>query len=290
MRGAIFIGKRPNRARTPFRTGLFTLLSFCAGAVLIATGLELFLKPNRLMTGGTQGISIMLAHMTEMRLGLLLFFINVPFLFLAAPGIGRSSAALRLAALGAIAVLTLLLDPVPPLTEHPLAASLFGGAALGCGAGLIVRTGGYTDGVGEAVYWLKRKVPLSIAELVMLANLSILALGGILFGWDQAMYSVIAYFVAYQSLRYTMRGSHRYTIVRIRGHRHEAIRSGLLSLTGSNCWVAAPHEAADGLTVLISRQQESRVRELVLAADPEATIRMTPLGAVNDETYKYSGQ
>ncbi|MEF3307032.1 YitT family protein [Paenibacillus sp. GYB003] len=284
MRGAMNACGRPYRFGRPLRFGLLSLLSLAAGAILVAVGLELFLKPNRLVPGGAQGISVLLSHMTEMRLGLFLFVVNVPFVFAGGAGKARGSAVVRLAALGAIAVLTLLLDPIPPLTEHSLAASLLGGLALGCGAGLIVRTGSYTDGVNEAVFWLKRKIRLSIAELVMLINLSILAIAGLLFGWDQALYSVIAYFVAYKSLRYTMRGGHRYTVVRIRGGRREAIRSDLRRLLGPDCPFVAPDD--EGTTVIVAREQEARILELVRDTDPSATVSMTPFDSVRDEVYR----
>lgn len=291
MRGAMKIGNRPKRFGSFARIGWPAVLSFAAGVVLIAVGLELFLKPNRLVAGGAQGISIMLSHVTEMQMGLFLFLINVPFLFLAQPGRGIRSAVIRTAALTVTSIVAVLLDPIPPLTEHSLAASLLGGLALGCGAGLILRIGGYTDSVNEAAYWVKSKVPLSIAELVMLVNLSILALAGLLFGWEQALYSVIAYYVAYQSLRYTMRGHHRYTLVRIQGGRLDAIRSDLQDRFGSDLSVFPPSsrssEGFGDMTVIISREQEGTLRDMLRETDPAATVSMTPLASAKYDEYKY---
>lgn len=288
MRGLMNIGSRPKRSRFPGRISPLAIFSFCAGAVLIAVGLELFLKPNRLVPGGAQGLSILLSHMTEMRLGLLLFVINMPFLF---AGVRlrteRGSFRIRLAALGATAAVTLALEPVPPLTEHSLAASLLGGLSLGCGAGLILRLGGYTDSVSEAAFWLKRKVALSIAELVMLVNLSILALAGLLYGWEQALYSVVAYFVAYRSLRYTMKGYYRYTMVRIRSDRSGALRPDLRLLLGRDVPLLSSDDEKNQLTVIISRDQEAHVRRLLRETDPSATVSMVPLENVGRSEYNY---
>ncbi|GAA3408781.1 YitT family protein [Paenibacillus hodogayensis] len=286
MRGAMKIGYRPKRFKGPSRIGWPAVFSFLAGAVLIAVGLELFLKPNRLVAGGAQGISIMLSHITEMRMGLFLFLINVPFLFVADPRFGKKTALIRLAALLATAAVTVLLDPIPPLTEHSLAASMLGGLALGCGAGLVLRVGGYTDGVNEAAYWVKRKVSLSIAELVMLVNLSILAVAGFLFGWEQAIYSVIAYFIAYQSLRFTMRGHHRYTMVHICGGSLDAVRLEMQRVLGSGFPVVTEKPGED-LTVIITREQEQPLRELLHEAAPAATVSMVPLQSAKHHEYKY---
>ncbi|MDF2722275.1 MAG: rane protein [Paenibacillus sp.] len=274
-------------AQGPFRIGPLAIVSFCIGAILIAVGLELFLKPNRIVAGGTQGISILLSHMTEMRMGLFLFFINVPFLFLAAPRGGWRSSVVRLAALAATAAVSLLLHPIPPITEHSLAASLLGGLSLGFGAGLILRTGSYTDGVNEVAQLVKRKVSLSIAELVMLVNLSILTLAGFQFGWGQAMYSVVAYFVAYQSLRYTMRGRHRYTMVRICGGRSEALREQLQTLLGPDMAFVVTGEQQDETMIIIARQEEKQVRRLLREIVPAAVCTMIPLESAQYGEYKY---
>lgn len=290
MGGAMKIGNRPKRFDPIARAGWPAVLSFIAGVVLIAVGLELFLKPNRLVAGGAQSISIMLSHMTEMRLGLFLFLINVPFLFIAKPGSGIRSAFIRTMALSVTAAITLALDPIPPLTEHSLAASLLGGLALGTGAGFILRIGGYTDGVNEAAVWVKRKVPLSIGELVMLINLFLLTIAGFLFGWEQAFYSVIAYYVAYRSLRYTMKGYHRYTLVRIRGGRLDHLRSDLQDRFGTECAFlsrSGTPESFGDMTVIIPRKQEGPLREMLRETDPAATIQMTPLASAKYDEYNY---
>ncbi|MEF3308865.1 YitT family protein [Paenibacillus sp. GYB004] len=295
MRGAMK-GPRPNRFhRQPIRVDWLAVLSFCAGAVLIAVGLELFLKPNRLVTGGAQGISIMLSHMTEMQLGLFLFLINVPFLFLAVPRRGQNSAVVRLAALGVTAAVTLLLDPIPPLTEHPLAASVLGGLALGGGAGLILRIGGYTDGVNEAAHWVKRKVPLSVAELIMLFNLLVLAVAGFLFGWEQALYSVIAYYLAYRSLRYMIRGYHKYTLVRIHSPQSAAALCAdmkeqlgpAVSFLQAKSAPSASREAGGDLLAVIAKKDEGRFREALHAIDPAAVVNMMPFDSPEQSEYKY---
>lgn len=289
MREAWKNSDRPRRPGLPVRIDWYAVFAFCVGTALIAVGLEMFLKPNRLVAGGTQGISILLSHMTEMRLGLFLFLINVPFLFVGArSGNGRSTAFVRTAALGATAAVAILLDPLPPLTEHYLAASMLGGLSLGCGTGLVLRIGGYTDGVNETADWIGSKLPLSVAECVMLLNLSVLTFAGLLFGWEQALYSTIAYFVAYQSLRYTMRGRHRYTIVNIRGGRPQVIRADLRRQFGAGISLVTPGAGEDDdITLIISRGQEKRLRALLRDADPSVTVRMIPLDRAHDYADKY---
>ncbi|PYI53785.1 YitT family protein [Paenibacillus flagellatus] len=254
-------------------------VSFCAGIALIAVGLELFLKPNRLVAGGTQGISIVLSHVTEMRMGLLLLALNVPFLFLKRPGSGLRSVLARTAALGATAAAALALEPVPPLTEHALAASVLGGLAIGSGAGLVLRVGAYTDGLRETAFRLRPKVPLSAAELVALFHLAVLALAGFAFGWERALYSAIAYYAAYKSLEATVRRFRRHTMVVIRSGRPHDVRTRLTErLGGDVTFLRGPHASAaesDCLVAIVARERERALREEVRGADPAAELTAT---------------
>lgn len=49
------------------------MVLICSGAVLMAVGLEIFLVPNRIIDGGIVGISIILSHLTNLKLSLFLF-------------------------------------------------------------------------------------------------------------------------------------------------------------------------------------------------------------------------
>lgn len=172
------------------------------GIVLVSIGLELFLAPHQIVPGGIKGVAIILSHVTEMKMGLLLLFINLPFVIFKSRSRGKTLAAV--CTLFIIALLSLWLHPYPPFLQDPLLASAAGGITFGTGAGLIVRFGWYADGVNETAAYLKTKTKLSIAEMVMILNLILLGAVGFIFGWEQALHSIIAYFLAYKTLQFAL--------------------------------------------------------------------------------------
>ena len=190
--------KRPGRMAR-----LKQYAAIVSGVLLVAIGLEMFLMPHRILPGGIKGVAIILAHLTEMKMGLYLLFMNLPFVLMRKGKPLQTVSAI--ATLLFISFLAMYLHPFPPLFQDPLLCSLFGGAAFGGGIGLIVRFGWYADGVNAvAVFLKKRLMRVSVGAIVMLLNIAILAAGGFFFGWDQAMYSIIAYFVAYKSIQFTL--------------------------------------------------------------------------------------
>nr|WP_186812214.1 YitT family protein [Paenibacillus xylanexedens] len=182
------------------------------GGILASVGLELFLHPNKIIIGGITGISSLFAHWTELRIGLFLFLFNVPFIFLSYRIVKKKFVLVTVLGLVVFSIGAIVLHPMPPLVEHPLAAAMFGGLCLGLGIGLVVRYGGTLDTLEigdpssrppERVFSGKRML---IEKIIMLLNLIILTAAGVVFGWDQAMYSIIAYLIAYEMVYLAFRG------------------------------------------------------------------------------------
>jgi hypothetical protein len=72
--------------------------------------------------------------------------------------------------------------------------------------GLIIRYGGSLDGTEIVAIILDKKSGFSVGEIVMFFNVFILGSAGLVFGWDKAMYSLAAYFVAYKVIDITIEG------------------------------------------------------------------------------------
>nr|WP_280875138.1 MULTISPECIES: YitT family protein [unclassified Paenibacillus] len=255
--------------------------SFGAGIGLVSVGLELFLRPNWIVPGGVQGISIMLAYITEMQMGLFLFLLHLPFVLLT--GVRRKGFSAWMAWIGLLllAAVTMILHPVKPLTEHPLAASIFGGLLLGIGTGLMIRNGEHADGVRETAFLLRKKTSLSMSELVMLIHIGILALAGLLFGWEQALYSIIAYFLACRSLQFMLQNRFELVMVWIKTRQAPTVKEKVTEAYGAQAvWVSSlthsigtPNE----LFLIIPRELMKQVHRFLISVDPIASVVCTPI-------------
>ena len=59
-----------------------SFLLITLGATLAALALEIFLVPNNIIDGGIIGISIMIRYITKVKVSILTFVLNLPFLIL----------------------------------------------------------------------------------------------------------------------------------------------------------------------------------------------------------------
>ncbi len=176
------------------------------GSLLAAIGLEEFLVPNNIIDGGIVGISIITSYLTDLPLGIFTTLFNIPFLFMGYKYIGRSFVTSSIFAILSLSFWTFVFHPIQKFTGDILLAAVFGGVIIGIGVGLIIRYGGSLDGTEMVAIVLNRNSVFSVGQIVMFFNVFILSSAGLIFSWDKAMYSLIAYFIAFKVIDITIEG------------------------------------------------------------------------------------
>jgi uncharacterized membrane-anchored protein YitT (DUF2179 family) len=261
------------------------------GAVLVSVGLEIFLVPNSIIDGGITGISIILSHLTGMKLGMFLFLLNLPFLFIGYKQIGKTFAVSTLIAVIVMSIGTTLLIPVPVLTKDLLLSAVFGGIILGIGVGLVIRYGGSLDGTEIVAILLNKKSPFSVGEVVMFLNIFILGSAGFVFGWDRAMYSLIAYYIAFKTIDITIEGLDQSKSVWIISERHAEIGDTLVARLGRGVTYLNGEGGYSGddkkvIFCVITRLEEAKLKSIVEEIDPSAFLAMGNIHDVKGGRFK----
>lgn len=248
-----------------------------AGSILAAAGLQYFLIPNHLLDGGVTGISIIAAHLSSLPVGVFLILLNIPFVWLGYRKFGKDFALLSVLGILLLAVLTILFHTSTGFTGEPILAAVFGGILVGVGVGLVIRYGGTLDGADTVAILIDRFTIFSIGEAIMIMNLFIIGGAGFVFGWDHAMFSLIAYFVAHKAIDVTVEGLNEDRSVWIVSKHAREIGTVITEVTGEpvtymkegNAKSKEPHGV---LLAVITRFEEQKVKSAVQAIDPRAFI------------------
>lgn len=247
------------------------------GAALVSIGLEIFLIPNNIIDGGIVGISIMSSHLTKLPLGLFIFILNIPFFIIGYKQIGKTFALSTLFSVICLSIGVTILHPIQSLTHDILLAAVFGGIILGIGVGLIIRTGGSLDGTEIVAIILDKTTGFSIGEIVMFFNLFILSGAGIVFGWDKAMYSLIAYFIAFKMIDVTVEGLDESKAVFIVSEKNKDITEALIDRLGRGVTLLQGKGAYKGaatnvIYVVITRLEIAKLKNIVQGFDENALV------------------
>ncbi|KRE98545.1 hypothetical protein ASG89_04810 [Paenibacillus sp. Soil766] len=270
-----------------FRRGLFLFI----GAVLMSVGLEIFLVPNRIIDGGITGISIILSYLTQGPIGVFLFLLNIPFLFIGYKLIGKTFALSTLFAILIMSTGTALLHPVKELTNDPLLAAVFGGIILGIGVGMVIRFGGSLDGTEIVAILVSKKIPFSVGEIVMFFNLFILGSAGFVYTWDRAMYSLIAYFIAYKMIDVTIEGFDESKSVWIISDNFRQIGEAIMDRLGRGVTYLEGEGGFSGdnkkvIFCVITRLEEAKLKSIVDGLDPKAFLAVGNIHDVKGGRFK----
>ncbi len=252
-------------------------LKLFIGALIASIGLELFLIPNQVIDGGVVGISIMASTIASQPFSLFVILLNLPFLYLGYKQIGKSFAISTIIAICFLSFWSAVFSTFPRVTEDPFLAAIFGGIIDGLGVGFIIRSGGSLDGTEIVAIIMDKRSAFSVGEVVMFINLFILSSAGLLYGWDKAMYSLVAYFVIAKMIDIVIKGLDESYAVMIVTNEHEEITSALNDRLGRG--VTLLHgaggytgESKEVLYCVVTRLEVDKLKEIVLEKDENAFV------------------
>lgn len=282
---------RVSHRKTPKRVIARRIFMIVIGAVFMAVGLELFLIPNLLLDGGIVGISIILSHLTGVELGLFIFLLNIPFFYLGYKQIGKTFALSTMLGITVLSVSTYLLHPVERFTSDLLLATVFGGIVLGIGIGLVIRYGGSLDGTEILAILFNKTTPLSVGEIIMFFNLIIFTIAGFVFTWEQAMYSVLAYFIAFKTIDIVIEGFDESKSVYIISDYVDEVGQAIMDRLGRGVTYLHGEGAYTGdnkkiIFTVITRLEEAKLKTIVEDIDIHAFLAIGNIAEVRGGRFK----
>ena len=189
--------------QTAMRSGWGRLAMAVLGALIYAVGINFFVTPLGLITGGLMGLcqlirsGILLAlHMDAPSFdfaGLILYAFNVPLLIVAYRLLGRQFFRNTLICATAYTVfLSIVPVPAAPIVDDVLTGCLLGGVISGVGSGLALTSGCCGGGLDLLGLCLSKKgVQTTIGQFNLFFNVALLAACGLMFDVPTLIYSVL---------------------------------------------------------------------------------------------------
>ena len=162
---------------------------------------------------------------------------------------------------------------------------------LGVGVGIVIRNGGCTDGTEIVAILINKKVPFSVGEIVLFINIFILLSAGLVFGWDKALYSIIAYFIAYKMIDLTMDGFQDNKSVWIVSDKARDIGDAIISRLGRGVTYLHGEGAYTGgdkqvVFCVVTRLEEAKLKDIVDTIDHHAFLTIGSVSEVRGGRFK----
>lgn len=256
---------------------LFKVLGLTLGAVIYTAGLDLFLVPNHVIDGGVIGISLMLQHLLGIPFSLLVVLLNLPFFYLGYRRLGRGIAAAATYAIVVVAVCSSFFSRMAPVSIDPLLATIYGGILIGIGVGIVIRCGGSTDGSEILAIVLDNNTSFSVGELVLFMNIFIMGCAGLVFNWNSALYSLMAYFICSRLIDTVSEGLDSSKGIFIITTNFEAVSDAIVhdlhrAVTHLHGQGGFLKDDKDVLYCVVSRLEIQKLKTTVHGIDPQAFL------------------
>jgi uncharacterized membrane-anchored protein YitT (DUF2179 family)/HD superfamily phosphodiesterase len=263
------------------------------GVLFAGVALKGFLVPNHFFDGGVTGISLLVHEIYHYNLAVLIIVFNIPLMVAGYFSVGKRFAIRMLAG---VLLLGICLELLPSfaLTADKLLISIFGGAFLGIGIGLVMRVGAALDGIEVIALYTLKRTSFTITEIILGINILIFSIAAFQFGIETALYSILTYFTATRCIDYVVEGIQAYTGVTIISSKSEVIKYQLVNKLGRGITVYKGErgflpgkfeESADCdiIFTVVTRLELRKLKNLVHEVDPKAfvfanTIRETSGG------------
>ncbi|HYH02930.1 MAG TPA: YitT family protein [Bacillota bacterium] len=270
-------------------------LGITIGVTLTALGLVWFLIPNKIAAGGVSGLGVIFFYLWKIPVSLTMLVLNVP-LFLACVWVfGPRYGGKTLYGSIVISVMIQFWESIvhlTPLTANPLLASLYGGVIAGIGMGISFRFRGTTGGTDLAAQLFNRATGVSVGYSLFLFDGFVVVLAGLVFHSSElALYAIITIFVTSKFLDSVLEGwDYAKAAWIISDHSEiigrkiiEELNRGATGLFGQGLYSTKNKQV---ILSVISRAEETKLKELVNQVDPNAFVIITDAREVLGEGFR----
>lgn len=267
--------------RFNWRRGVRHIFLLTLGSLLFAISVNLFFRPYAIAPSGVSGIAVILNSAFGWPIGLLIIIGNIPIQILAWRMLGGWRTVAR--TVYVIALYSIIIDLFAPyfptlgITDDSLLSTIFGGILGGIAGGLIYRAGGTLGGTSTLARILQNRLGTSLNNTYLYTDTVVVLLAGWVFGWEGALYAMVAIFVDGATADYVLEGPSTIRTATIVTNRPRDVSDAILEslqrgVTGWEGQGMYTEQTRTVLFVTVMRPEINELKELVFRVDPEAFI------------------
>ncbi|WP_316818838.1 YitT family protein [Pedobacter nyackensis] len=264
----------PKSTKLNFTKNVFLII---CGIVSACFGLKSFLLPSGFIDGGVTGISLLVSNVTGLKLPYLIILINIPFVLLGYKQIGKVFAIKTSVAIGILALFLIVL-PFKPITHDPLLIAFFGGLFLGGGIGLAMRGGCVIDGTEVLALYISKHSTLTVGNIILILNIVIFSFAALLLSIDTALYAILTYLSASNTVDYIVNGIEQYTGVTVISEKNVQIKKFIINQMKRGVTIYKGEggygvkKDIDILYTVVTKLEMGKLQTAIRQIDPDAFV------------------
>ncbi|NLD10710.1 YitT family protein [Aminicella lysinilytica] len=270
---------------------------FCTvGALIIAFNLKSFVNTGGLFPGGFSGATLLIIRACEKFFGFTLPYsaIYIPMnlipIYIGIRYLGKRFTIYSMYVIILSSVMTDMLPKVT-ITYDILLICLFGGIINGAAISLCLYVGASGGGTDFISIYLSEKKGIDAWNYILMSNVCILAIAGIMFGWDKALYSIVYQFCSTQVIQTLFQRYNKHTLMII-SDMPEAVYDKISIMTHHDATLFKGESYYEDGAVrnliysVVSSEEVDPVVKAIKDVDPHAFINVMKTEQLNGRFYK----
>lgn len=256
-----------------------TYLQIIVGAMIMAIGIDFFLLPNQLSSGGFSGIATIAYYLLNLPMGVTILILNIPTFIISFFKIGKAFFAKSIVGTISLSVFLDIFEQVPNVTHDRFLGCIFGGILVGIGTSVVLRAKGSTGGSDLLANLIREFKPrLRTGTLIIIIDIVIVGMNVLAFKQlEVGLYSAITIYLMGKMIDIVFEGTDFTKQLFIISERYEKIsekinteiKRGTTGIYGKGMY------KKDEKTILLcvaSRPEAIKIIEIAKKIDKEAFI------------------
>ncbi|MBP3651266.1 MAG: YitT family protein [Clostridia bacterium] len=261
------------------------------GCLIGALAYPWFLVPNHIAPGGLTGLATVFNYLFGWPVGTTSLLMNIPLFLIGFKAMGGGFA---IRSLAATLLFSLFIDllPLGCLTQDPMLASVFGGALLGVGLGLILRAGATTGGTDMAARMVHKHLPyLSVGMILFAIDGIVVVLAGIYIHIEHALYAFISIYVSSMLINLVIDGPTTEKACYVITSAYEQVKTEVMAELNRGVTLLSAKGGFSGeerpiLLCVVSAQEVARLKMIVRRTDDKAFVFISDAHEVLGEGFR----
>lgn len=277
--------------KSHLKSTIFIIIS----AFLMSFSLKVFVEAGDLFPGGFTGITVLISRLVKRQFdisipfGLLYIFLNIFPTIVVYKFVGKWFTRYSMLHILLISVFTSII-PSTAVTYDVFLIAVFGGVITGLGASFALHGNASGGGSDFIALYISNKTHQSAWNYILYGNITLLIIAGLLFGWEQALYSMIFQFVATQTInsmhnRYKLVGLRMFTAIpdEVIDTILQHSRHGITKLWGEGGYTKKPRAM---VYMVVNAYEANDVIQLARNVDPDIFIDLSNIEKVYGRFYQ----
>ncbi len=274
--------------KKPWQKNLETVLGVLIGNIVLAFTVAAFMVPHGIIMGGATGIGLTISHYLPVQLSLIILVVNGCLFLLGAVTLGKKFVITTIASTFLYPACLSVMQAIPGITEltdNIMLATLYGGALLGLGVGMIVRVGSSTGGTDILALVFNKWFHVSVALLMYIVDFTVLGAQMLFSDTEQIMYGILALVIETAILNRVMLMGQSQIQLFVISDKHEEIRERMIKeqdvgVTMVHVETGFGKEEQKAVLCIIPNRKLYATNEMIHTIDEKAFITISQINEV----------